>query len=340
MAIDAPRKMNASSDNLVSPIRMTFGPPSPTLSSHENDSIETLADTYTVNPRGDDLSLRRYSSPSSSVRGTYARSSRPTSFMDFESEQPVHFGGLGDLGNVDRAIEREVFFGHGRTTRRRSTIRRRVYDSDAISIVTTRTTVSTIRAVRNPDVCPPVLRQRERGSKVSDSGVKGRNPEEDDRERKSRTWKGPSRLKERFGMLFSGRKENAGILDRDEKRKKTFSFRRKDRDIDITPQIPASSPRSPSFFARRGSLVRKGSISSRGIANVPVSVPPLSPSANQIKMRKQQLRRSRSFAGFRGSIIQVDEEDDADIDEITKEATKVNEEVRRNYSYAEESDDS
>ncbi|KAK1224281.1 hypothetical protein PQX77_012820 [Marasmius sp. AFHP31] len=338
--------------------------------SPSNPSIETLAfDPFTDS---DDHSLKRCISPTSSIRGCYVRS-RPTSYLDDGGEmqnQLLNFSVLGDAFNKDSDADAPPPYS---ATPPRT--RRRRYELDSVSIITTRTTVSTFRAVRNRDACPPMLRQSEKGKKFSSSmsnllAVSGGDLHTlgEEKEKDSRHgWKGGRRLKERFSLLFSGRKESAGILDRDvgvggegegakghsgSSKKKNLSisaFLKKPESasegssteeaipLSTIDSSPARSRKASSVFRRRGSKMRRVGVGA------------------DVEMRGGGVRHSKSFSGFRGGVInsanipdvppvpglavkeeEQNDEDDEDIDEITREAAKVNDSVRRTYSYEEE----
>ncbi|KAJ8096395.1 hypothetical protein PM082_011557 [Marasmius tenuissimus] len=331
--------------------------------SPSNQSFDPFVDSDDF----DDLNLKRCISPTSSIRGCYVRS-RPTSFLDGGEmqNQLLNFSVLADADAPPPPY----------STRSR-------YELDSVSVITTRTTVSTFRAVRNPDACPPMLRRSERGKKFSSSmgdllagndmhtlGALEEESEKKEKEKKERGWKGGRRLKERFSLLFSGRKESAGILDRDredlhvvsqssgEGDKLGHSGRKKKKkklSISALAEGTASSveaipletipARSRKVFRRRGSKVRR-----------------VGGGGADVEMQRGggvTVRHSKSFSGFRGSVInsatipdvppvpelpqneavkeeQCDDDEDEDIDEITREAAKVNDSVRRTYSYEED----
>ncbi|KAL0575441.1 hypothetical protein V5O48_006532 [Marasmius crinis-equi] len=340
------------------------------MSSSNTPSVETVSDNA-FDPFSDELSLHRCVSPTSSIRGCYVRS-RPTSIIDDSSgmqNQLLNFAALAEAleekGKCSASPPPYSYSPRRRGTRRSHSR----YEVDTVSVITTRTTVSTFRPVRNPDASPPMLRQSEKGRKFSRStadllgGSELRNTfalealkeQKEGKEEKGWKMKGGRRLKERFSLLFSGRKENAGILDRDEtelgkghKRKGhnlSFSAFLTSKHVDSAAQsqkehenaevIPLEHVRSrkTSVFGRRGSK----------------------------KVRVNGVRHSKSFSGFRGSAGDRDVDippvpelpvprpdavveepevcDEDDIDEITREAAQVNEYVRRTYSYEEEVQD-
>ncbi|ESK90134.1 hypothetical protein Moror_7804 [Moniliophthora roreri MCA 2997] len=354
-----------SSDELISPIKMTF-----------SSTAETLAETF--NPYRDLLELPRSASPTS-IRATYIPS-RPTSYADLEGETPLNFAGFSDLAYVDASLERDIrriraahdklediqttrapsssytetnLSRYESTNSRRSAGTRRgnrhYMENDRVSIITTRTTISTCRAVRNLDAAPPVLRRREVGRKYSVSG----GVKDEEQKRAKESWKAPSRIKERFSLkhLFSNRKENAGILDRDatsaRRPNKSFGFMRSTKvtKVDTTQEIRVGT-RKTSIFGRSTRNASSSSKNALDATNIPPVPAPTPLSAEQL--RNQRVRRSRSFAGFRDSTIDTppspivfrkffEDCDNDEFDEITREATRVNEGVRRNFSY-EESD--
>ncbi|KAK1224285.1 hypothetical protein PQX77_012824 [Marasmius sp. AFHP31] len=365
------------------------------MSPSSNPSVETLTDrTFDpFNADGDDHSLKRCVSPTSSIRGCYVRS-RPTSYLDDGGEmqnQLLNFSVLGDAFNKD--AEAEAPPPYSATPPR--TRRRRRYELDSVSIITTRTTVSTFRAVRNRDACPPMLRQSEKGKKFSSSmsnllamgGAGGdlqtlrEESEKHKKEKDHRGWKGGRRLKERFSLLFSGRKESAGILDRDfvvpgggvgegleGEGEKGHSSKNKKKNLSISAFLKKAESASEG----------KGTTSSSSEEAIPLSTIDSSPARSRkassssvfrrrgskmrrvgvgadVEMRGGGVRHSKSFSGFRGSVInsanipdvppvprnekvkeEEQDDEDEDIDEITREAARVNDSVRRTYSYEEE----
>ncbi|KAL0060355.1 hypothetical protein AAF712_012860 [Marasmius tenuissimus] len=324
--------------------------------SPSNQSFDPFVDS----DDSDDLNLKRCTSPTSSIRGCYVRS-RPTSFLNDDDggemqNQLLNFSVLADADAPPPPYSR-------RPTRSR-------YELDSVSVITTRTTVSTFRAVRNRDACPPMLRRSERGKKFSSSMgdlLAGNDMHtlgalEEESEKKERGWKGGRRLKERFSLLFSGRKESAGILDREhlvvgsgEGEKGQIKKKKKKLSISALAEGTASSveaipletipARSRKVFRRRGSKMRR-----------------VGGGGADVEMQRGggvTVRHSKSFSGFRGSVInsatipdvppvpelpqneavkeeQCDDEEDEYIDEITREAAKVNDSVRRTYSYEED----
>ncbi|KAG7094383.1 hypothetical protein E1B28_007983 [Marasmius oreades] len=360
-----------------------------------NNSVETLHDLF--DPHREILVLQRCLSPTSSIRGCYVRS-RPTSFIGNDDQMQNHLLNFSTLGEAVNDIEgRQYKDGSpppsplpapppylARGSRRFDSSRSRRssrgypgpgrYDADSVSVITTRTTISTFRAVRNPEATPPMLRQSEKGKKFSRSTpdllyqtkLEVLTEQEKERDYKqSGGWKGGRRLKERFSLLFSGRKENAGILDRDGSqksvvesgRKKSFSFRRAAKDVESSvgaakvgeAKNPLELQRTRSgkswVFKRRGTRTghsRRTAVDHKG---------------DYIELHQmdcdKRVRHSKSFAGFRAStnvddippvprvpgamneMVKEGEVVDEDIDEITREAAQVNRRVRRNFSYEE-----
>ncbi|KAF9257585.1 hypothetical protein L218DRAFT_990966 [Marasmius fiardii PR-910] len=338
-----------------------------------------------------DLTLHRCLSPTSSLRGCYVRS-RPTSHFDESDPQTkislgeslvtginhLSLSSLDDDDDPFRMIppESELPSYASATRTCRSSRHSRMYgggggqyDVDTVSVITTRSTISTFRHVRNPEATPPMLRQCEKGKRLRSRstmdllgchgggvlpGLKEQK-EEEGKKGGGGGWKGGRRLKERFSFIFSGRKENAGILDRGvdagkklELRKKSFSFRRvggksgggeeglvMGRNVKDSLELARTRSRKSSGFDNR----RSGD----GIEIRPMK---------RMVPRDARVRHSRSFAGFRDSAmcfddvppvppisrVTVAEEEmvDEDIDEITREAAQVNRGVRRNFSYEQD----
>ncbi|KAF9269344.1 hypothetical protein L218DRAFT_994298 [Marasmius fiardii PR-910] len=188
-------------------------------------------------------------------------------------------------------------------------------DSDSISVLTTRTTTSNLRGYkprRKAEGSLPLLGNAEMGRSVPllrSCGVsdKERGSEQPlEKPTPTEQWKGPSRLRGRLGSLFSRRKENAGILDRDViatvevQKLKSKSKPEISRPFKLIAKAATPSSTAPvvHWFPTKGDL---------DLSRTPARPLKRRPRQNLREAvdreRTQALRRSRSFAGFRDSTI-------------------------------------